>query len=46
MYSTRVSGWVRASPANVYAVLLDPEAVARWRVPAGMSAEVHTFPTP
>lgn len=25
----------------MYAALLDPAAVARWRVPAGMSAEVH-----
>ena len=32
-----------ASPAAVYAALLDPDAVARWRVPAGMTAEVHTF---
>ncbi len=32
-----------APPDRVYATLLDPEAVASWRVPEGMSARVHTF---
>jgi uncharacterized protein YndB with AHSA1/START domain len=27
----------------VYRALLDPEAIARWRVPAGMSSQVHEF---
>jgi uncharacterized protein YndB with AHSA1/START domain len=27
----------------VYRLLLDPAAVVRWRVPDGMTAEVHTF---
>jgi uncharacterized protein YndB with AHSA1/START domain len=27
----------------VYRLLLDPAAIARWRVPDGMTAEVHTF---
>ncbi|MGW2119349.1 SRPBCC family protein [Streptomyces zhihengii] len=43
MHTTRVSRHVNASPAAVYRALLDPGAVARWRVPDGMSARVHEF---
>ncbi|MFH9726074.1 SRPBCC family protein [Streptomyces sp. NPDC017254] len=43
MYTTRVSRHVDAPPSAVYRALLDPEAVARWRVPYGMSCEVHEF---
>jgi uncharacterized protein YndB with AHSA1/START domain len=43
MYSTRVSRHVNAPRAAVYRALLDPEAVARWRVPEGMSSHVHEF---
>ncbi|WP_433326598.1 SRPBCC family protein [Spirillospora sp. CA-294931] len=43
MYSTRVSRWVGASRANVYRALVDPDAIARWRVPTGMSSHVHEF---
>lgn len=43
MYSTQVSRRVRAAPAAVYRALLDPRAVARWRVPAGMRGHVHAF---
>ncbi|MFD4610571.1 SRPBCC family protein [Streptomyces sp. NPDC058440] len=43
MYATRVSRRVRATPAAVYRALTDPEAVARWRVPDGMTAHVHEF---
>ncbi|MEU1540864.1 SRPBCC domain-containing protein [Actinacidiphila glaucinigra] len=43
MYSTQVSRRVRATPAAVYRALLDPRAVARWRVPDGMSGHVHAF---
>lgn len=32
-----------ASPAVIYAALLDPDAVVRWRPPVGMRAEVHAF---
>jgi uncharacterized protein YndB with AHSA1/START domain len=41
MYSTQVSRHVRAPRAVVYRALLDAEAIARWRVPHGMSCEVH-----
>ena len=43
MYSTRVARHINAGPAAVYAALLDPQAVARWRVPDGMTCEVHEF---
>ncbi|MFB6961958.1 SRPBCC domain-containing protein [Streptomyces sp. NPDC056309] len=43
MYATRVSRRVQASPAAVYRALTDPDAVAGWRVPDGMTAHVHTF---
>lgn len=34
---------IKASRAAVYRALLDPAAVARWRVPEGMSSIVHSF---
>lgn len=43
MYSTRVSRRVNASRAAVYRALLDADAVAKWRVPDGMTARVHEF---
>lgn len=38
---TRVTRLIHASPATVYDALLDPRAVARWKVPDGMSSVVH-----
>ncbi|WP_433227545.1 SRPBCC domain-containing protein [Actinomadura formosensis] len=43
MYSTRVSRHVRARPSVVYRALLDADALAKWRVPDGMSSRVHEF---
>ncbi|MFI1716603.1 SRPBCC family protein [Streptomyces sp. NPDC053513] len=43
MYTTRVSRHIAAPASVVYRSLLDPEAVARWRVPYGMTCEVHAF---
>jgi uncharacterized protein YndB with AHSA1/START domain len=43
VYSTRISQHVRASRAAVYRALTDPDAIARWRVPAGMTSTVHEF---
>jgi uncharacterized protein YndB with AHSA1/START domain len=40
---TRATRWVRAAPAEVYRALLDPYAVAAWRVPNGMTATIHQF---
>jgi uncharacterized protein YndB with AHSA1/START domain len=43
MYSTSVTHHVDAPRAAVYRALLDPDAVARWRVPTGMRGQVHEF---
>lgn len=43
MGSTRVSRLVRAPRSVVYRALLDAEAIAAWRVPDGMSSQVHEF---
>ncbi|MEV2250419.1 SRPBCC domain-containing protein [Streptomyces sp. NPDC050147] len=43
MYSTQVSGHVNAPRGAVYQALVDEEAIARWRVPDGMSSHVHAF---
>jgi uncharacterized protein YndB with AHSA1/START domain len=43
MTTTRMQRTIRASRERVYDALIDPEAVARWRVPSGMTAEVHEF---
>jgi uncharacterized protein YndB with AHSA1/START domain len=43
VYSTRVTRWVRAEPDAVYRALLDPFAVAAWRVPNDMTATIHRF---
>ncbi|MFH9585959.1 SRPBCC domain-containing protein [Streptomyces luteogriseus] len=43
MYTSRVSGHVDAPRSAVYRALVSAEAIARWRVPAGMRAEVHDF---
>jgi uncharacterized protein YndB with AHSA1/START domain len=41
--STRVTRHIRAPRAAVYRALLDADAVARWKVPPGMTAQVHEF---
>ena len=41
--STSVHQHVAAPRAAVYRLLLDPRAIARWKVPDDMTAEVHTF---
>lgn len=43
MYTSRVSRLVRAPRAAVYRALLDADAIAAWRVPDGMTSEVHTW---
>jgi uncharacterized protein YndB with AHSA1/START domain len=43
MGSTRVTRHINAPRANVYRALLDPRAVAKWKVPDGMSCHVHAF---
>ena len=41
--STRVSRHVNAPRTKVYAALIDPNAVASWKVPTGMTCRVHAF---
>ena len=41
--STRISRHVNAPRAQVYRALLDPLAIAKWRVPRGMTSQVHEF---
>lgn len=43
VYSTQVTRHVDAPRQAVYRALLDADALARWRVPAGMSSHVHDF---
>jgi len=43
MGSTRVTRHVDASRAAVYRARLDPQAVADWKVPPGMTSRVHSF---
>ena len=43
MPSTRVHRRIAAPRAVVYRLLLDAAAIARWKVPDGMTAEVHTL---
>jgi uncharacterized protein YndB with AHSA1/START domain len=43
MSSTRVTYRLNAPREDVYRALLDPRAVARWKVPTGMTARVHVF---
>jgi uncharacterized protein YndB with AHSA1/START domain len=41
--STRITRHVNAPRASVYHALLDPQAVAVWMVPNGMTSHVHEF---
>jgi uncharacterized protein YndB with AHSA1/START domain len=41
--STRITRRIRAPRAKVYAALIDAEAVAKWKVPTGMTSHVHSF---
>jgi uncharacterized protein YndB with AHSA1/START domain len=34
---------IAAPPSRVYAALLDPDAIAAWRAPAGMACEILAF---
>lgn len=41
--STRIRRHLNAPRADVYRALVDADAVAAWRVPAGMTSRVHQF---
>ena len=41
--STQISRHVNAPRGRVYAALVDRDAIARWKFPAGMTCHVHSF---
>lgn len=43
MTCTRVSRYIDAPRAKVYRALVDANAIAQWKVPTGMTSQVHTF---
>jgi uncharacterized protein YndB with AHSA1/START domain len=43
VYSTQVSRHISAPRSVIYQAFLDAVAIARWRVPDGMSSHVHDF---
>jgi len=43
MGTTRISAFIKAPRSAVYRTLLDPTAIAKWKVPDGMTCEVHEF---
>src|ERR1700724_1722501 len=43
MSATHTARHIKAPRAVVYGALLDARAVARWRVPTGMTSRVHVF---
>ena len=43
MSSTRIGRHVKAPRARVYNALIDADAIAKWKVPDGMTSHVHAF---
>ena len=43
MSTTRVTRYINAPRAKVYATILDRDALAKWKVPDGMTLIAHTF---
>ena len=43
MRVTRVSQYINAPREILYRALIDPSAIAIWKVPTGMTCRVHTF---
>lgn len=43
MATTTVSRFINAPRSRVYATILDPAALAQWKVPDGMTLVAHTF---
>jgi len=41
--STRISRHINAPRERVYRALVDANATAKWKVPAGMTSQVHAF---
>lgn len=40
-HTTRATRHINAPRSEVYRALIDPEAISRWKVPDGMTIEVH-----
>ncbi|MET0998273.1 MAG: SRPBCC family protein [Marmoricola sp.] len=43
MSTTRATRHLHAPRSRVYAALIDPDAIAQWKVPRSMTCEVHEF---
>jgi uncharacterized protein YndB with AHSA1/START domain len=43
MNATRISRHIKAPRARVYRALVDPDAIAKWKLPDGMTSHVETF---
>jgi uncharacterized protein YndB with AHSA1/START domain len=43
MSSTRVHRHIDAPRSTIYRLLIDSAAIAKWKVPDGMTAHIHTF---
>lgn len=43
MGTTRIRRVIPAPRAEVYAALIDPAAILKWRFPTGMSIRIHAF---
>jgi|SRR6266511_2683000 len=43
MSTTRITRHIKAPRAAVYRALLDPQAIPKWKVPDGMTCQVHQF---
>jgi uncharacterized protein YndB with AHSA1/START domain len=43
MNSTHITRHIKAPRAKVYGALIDADAIARWKVPTGMTSYVHAF---
>ena len=43
MSSTHITRLIKAPRAKVYAALIDADAIAKWKVPTGMTSHVHAF---
>jgi uncharacterized protein YndB with AHSA1/START domain len=41
--STHITRHIRAPRTRVYRALIDADAIARWKVPTGMTSHVHAF---
>jgi uncharacterized protein YndB with AHSA1/START domain len=43
MSTIRINRHVKAPRARVYSLLVDADAISKWKVPDGMTSHVHAF---